>query len=164
MNCYTETLKNGWKGVSLMDEKNESVIIYQTWLESSALLGEEKQIRALMQIIHYGIYGKVPENPDDPMMQMLLMNWMPLVDAQKKKRKGGAPKGNQNAKGHGAPKGNKNAQKTNNKNKQPFNVKGNGNGNVNANDNDPSLCLCPDGQASEGEQSPEEWEAMIDAL
>lgn len=147
-----------------MDEKNESVIIYQTWLESSALLGEEKQIKALMQIIHYGIYGTVPENPDDPMMQMLLMNWMPLVDAQKKRRKGGAPKGNQNAKGHGAPKGNKNAQKTNNKNKQPFNVKGNGNGNVNANDNDPSLCLCPDGQASEGQQSPEEWEAMIDAL
>ena len=147
-----------------MDEKNESVIIYQTWLESSALLGEEKQMEALMQIIHYGIYGKVPENPDDPMMQMLLMNWMPLVDAQKKRRKGGAPKGNQNAKGHGAPKGNKNAQKTNNKNKQPFNVKGNGNGNVNANDNDPSLCLCPDGQASEGQQSPEEWEAMIDAL
>ena len=147
-----------------MDEKNESVIIYQTWLESSALLGEEKQVEALMQIIHYGIYGKVPENPDDPMMQMLLMNWMPLVDAQKKRRKGGAPKGNQNAKGHGAPKGNKNAQKTNNKNKQPFNVKGNGNGNVNANDNDPSLCLCPDGQASEGQQSPEEWEAMIDAL
>ena len=147
-----------------MDEKNESVIIYQTWLESSALLGEEKQMEALMQIIHYGIYGKVPENPDDPIMQMLLMNWMPLVDAQKKRRKGGAPKGNQNAKGHGAPKGNKNAQKTNNKNKQPFNVKGNGNGNVNANDNDPSLCLCPDGQASEGQQSPEEWEAMIDAL
>ena len=147
-----------------MDEKNESVIIYQTWLESSALLGEEKQMEALMQIIHYGIYGKVPENPDDPIMQMLLMNWMPLVDAQKKRRKGGAPKGNQNAKGHGAPKGNKNAQKTNNKNKQPFNVNGNGNGNVNANDNDPSLCLCPDGQASEGQQSPEEWEAMIDAL
>lgn len=147
-----------------MDEKNESVIIYQTWLESSALLGEEKQIKALMQIIHYGLYGKVPDNSDDPMMQMLLMNWMPLVDAQKKRRKGGAPKGNQNAKGHGAPKGNKNAQKTNNKNKQPFNVKGNGNGNVNANDNDPSLCLCPDGQASEGQQSPEEWEAMIDAL
>lgn len=147
-----------------MAEKNESVIIYQTWLESSALLGEEKQIKAIMQIIHYGLYGEVPDNSDDPMMQMLLMNWMPLVDAQKKKRKGGAPKGNQNAKGHGAPKGNKNAQKTNNKNKQPFNVKGNGNGNVNANYNDPSLCLGPDGQANEVEQSKEEWEAMIDAL
>ena len=147
-----------------MADKNESVVIYQTWLESAALLGEEKQIEALMQIINYGIYGTVPENPDDPMMQMLLMNWMPLVDAQKKKRKGGAPKGNQNAKGHGAPKGNQNARKTNNKNKQPFNVNGNGNGNVNANYNDPSLCLCPEGQASEEEQSDAEWEAMIDAL
>lgn len=150
-----------------MAEKNESVIIYQTWLESAALLGEEKQIEALMQIIHYGIYGTVPDNPDDPMMQMLLMNWMPLVDAQKKKRKGGAPKGNQNAKGNkgGAPKGNQNARKKQlNKTTQPFNVNGNGNGNVNANYNDPSLCLCPEGQASEEEQSVEEWEAMIDAL
>ena len=97
-----------------MADKNESVVIYQTWLESAALLGEEKQIEALMQIINYGIYGTVPDNPDDPMMQMLLMNWMPLVDAQKKKRKGGAPKGNQNAKGNkggGAPKGNQNARK-----------------------------------------------------
>ena len=150
-----------------MDEKNESVIIYQTWFESAALLGEEKQIKALMQIINYGIYGTVPDNPDDPMMQMLLMNWMPLVDAQKKRRKGGAPKGNQNAKGNkgGAPKGNQNARKKQlNKTTQPFNVNGNGNGNVNANYNDPSLCLCPDGQAREEEQSDAEWEAMIDAL
>ena len=130
-----------------MADKNESVVIYQTWVESAALLGEEKQIEALMQ--------------------MLLMNWMPLVDAQKKKRKGGAPKGNQNAKGNkgGAPKGNQNARKKQlNKTTQPFNVNGNGNGNVNANYNDPSLCLCPEGQASEEEQSDEEWEAMIDAL
>lgn len=147
-----------------MADKNESVVIYQTWLESAALLGEEKQIEALMQIINYGIYGTVPDNPDDPMMQMLLMNWMPLVDAQKKRRKGGAPKGNQNAKGHGAPKGNQNARKTNNKNKQPFNVNGNGNGNVNANYNDPLPCHCPEGQAGKEEQSVEEWEAMIDAL
>lgn len=150
-----------------MADKNESVVIYQTWLESAALLGEEKQIEALMQIIHYGIYGTVPDNPDDPMMQMLLMNWMPLVDAQKKKRKGGAPKGNQNAKGNkgGAPKGNQNARKKQlNKTTQPFNVNGNGNGNVNANYNDPSLCLCPEGQASEEKQSVEEWEAMINAL
>lgn len=150
-----------------MADKNESVVIYQTWLESAALLGEEKQIEALMQIINYGIYGTVPDNPDDPMMQMLLMNWMPLVDAQKKRRKGGAPKGNQNAKGNkgGAPKGNQNARKKQlNKTTQPFNVNGNGNGNVNANYNDPSLCLCPEGQAREVEQSVEEWEAMIDAL
>ena len=151
-----------------MADKNESVVIYQTWLESAALLGEEKQIEALMQIINYGIYGTVPENPDDPMMQMLLMNWMPLVDAQKKRRKGGAPKGNQNAKGNkggGAPKGNQNARKKQTqKQTQPFNVNGNGNGNVNANYNDPSLCLCPEGQAREEEQSVEEWEAMINAL
>ena len=146
-----------------MSEKNESVIIYQTWLESSALLGEEKQIKAIMQIIHYGLYGEMPDNSDDPMMQMLLMNWMPLVDAQKQKRKGGAPKGNQNAKGHGAPKGNKNAKKTNNQNKQPFNVNGNVNGNVNANDNanNASLHSASDEQVHEAEMSDLEWEEMV---
>lgn len=150
-----------------MSEKNESVIIYQTWLESSALLGEEKQIKAIMQIIHYGLYGEMPDNSDDPMMQMLLMNWMPLVDAQKQKRRGGAPIGNQNAKGNkggGAPKGNQNAKKKQTqKQTQPFNVNGNVNGNVNANDNanNASLHSASDEQVHEAEMSDLEWEEMV---
>ena len=116
---------------------NESVVIYQTWYESAELMGEEKRRTAIDQIIRYGLYGEEPKNDEDPVMKMLMMNWMPLVDAQKKKRKGGAPTGNQNAKGRGAPKGNQNARKTNNQNKQPFNVKGNDNGNNNANYNYP---------------------------
>ena len=94
-----------------MADKNEYVIIYQTWFENAAKLGTEKQTKALMQIIRYGLYDEVPNNSDDLYLDLLLSDWMPLIDASKKKRKGGAPKGNRNAKGHGAPKGNSNASK-----------------------------------------------------
>ena len=83
-----------------MADKNEYVIIYQTWFENAAKLGTEKQTKALMQIIRYGLYDEIPNNSDDLYLDLLLSDWMPLIDASKKKRKGGAPKGNQNAKGN----------------------------------------------------------------
>lgn len=121
-----------------MADKNESLVIYQTWFENAGKLGAEKQTKAMIQIIRYGLYGEVPDNKDDLFLDLLLSDWMPLVDAQKKKRKGGAPIGNQNAKGNkgGAPKGNQNARKKQlNKTTQPFNVKGNVNDNVKVNNN-----------------------------
>lgn len=117
-----------------MADENESVIIYQTWFESVGLLGKDKQIKAMMQIIRYGLYGEVPDNSDDVVLQAVMMTWFAQVDAQKKKRKGGAPKGNQNAKGN---KGGTGRPKKHNSKTQPFNVNGNdnGNGNVITNDN-----------------------------
>ena len=121
-----------------MTSANESVVIYQTWLENAAKIGPERQTKAMMQIINYGIYGIVPDNSDDLCLDLLLSDWMPLVDAQKIRRKGGAPKGNQNAKGNkggtGRPK------KTQPKN-TTLNV--NENGNVNNNDNSHSAVGAP---------------------
>lgn len=119
-----------------MAAENESVIIYQTWFESVALLGSEKQVKAMMQIIRYGLYGEMPDNSDDIVLQAVMMTWFAQVDAQKKHKKGGAPKGNQNAKSHGAPKGNQNARKNKQQKQTTLNVNGNVNGNVNANNND----------------------------
>lgn len=115
-----------------MASKNESVIVYQSWLENAAKLGPEKQAKAIMQIVKYGIYGETPDNSDDLCLDLLLSDWMPLVDAQQKKRKGGAPKGNKNAVGN---KGGTGRPKKDNLKTQPFNVNGNGNGNSNANYN-----------------------------
>ena len=117
-----------------MADENESVIIYQTWFESVGLLGKDKQIKAMMQIIRYGLYGEVPDNSDDVVLQAVMMTWFAQVDAQKKKRKGGAPKGNKNAVGN---KGGTGRPKKHNSKTQPFNVNGNdnGNGNVTTNDN-----------------------------
>ena len=80
--------------------ENEVVAIYQTWFESVGLLGREKQIEAMMMIIRYGLYGEKPDYGDDVTLEAVMMTWLAQVDAQKKKRKGGAPKGNQNAKGN----------------------------------------------------------------
>lgn len=119
-----------------MANENESVIIYQTWFESVGLLGKDKQIKAMMQIIRYGLYGEVPDNSDDVVLQAVMMTWFAQVDAQKKKRKGGAPKGNKNAVGN---KGGTGRPKKHNSKTQPFNVNGNVNDNGNVINNDNNL-------------------------
>ena len=130
-----------------MADENESVIIYQTWFESVGLLGKDKQIKAMMQIIRYGLYGEVPDNSDDVVLQAVMMTWFAQVDAQKKKRKGGAPKGNKNAAGN---KGGTGRPKKHNSKTQLFNVNGNDNdnGNVITNDNNlPSVGSSAFGEA-----------------
>lgn len=123
------------------ENNNGSVIIYQSWFETAQKLGAEKQRKAIMQILNYGFYGTIPDNSADLSLDLLFESWRPLVDAAERHRRGGAPKGNQNAKGHGAPKGNKNASKNKQLNKQPFNGNCNCNGNGNYNNglsSDPS--------------------------
>lgn len=123
------------------ESNNGSVIIYQSWFETALKLGAEKQRKAIMQILNYGFYGTIPDNSADLSLDLLFNSWRPLVDAAERHRRGGAPKGNQNAKGHGAPKGNKNASKNKQQNKQPFNGNCNCNGNGNYNNglsSDPS--------------------------
>ena len=123
------------------ENNNGSVIIYQSWFETALKLGDEKQRKAIMQILNYGFYGTIPDNSADLSLDLLFESWRPLVDAAERHRRGGAPKGNQNAKGHGAPKGNKNASKNKQQNKQPFNGNCNCNGNGNYNNglsSDPS--------------------------
>lgn len=83
-----------------MASEHEGVIIYETWFESAGKLGEQKQAEAIMQIIRYGLYGTIPDNSNDLYLDLLFTNWKPLVDAAKKKRRGGAPKGNKNAVGN----------------------------------------------------------------
>lgn len=151
-----------------MPEKNNgSVIIYQSWFETAQKLGPEKQRQAIMQILNYGFYGTVPDNSGDLYMDLLFESWRPLVDAAERHRRGGAPKGNQNAKGHGAPKGNKNASKNKQQNKQPFNE--NVNSNVNENCNDKGLTPSPslrEGEAPANEGDDEEivWGDPLEQL
>lgn len=147
-----------------MPEENNtfgSVIIYQSWYETALKLGPEKQQKAIMQILNYGFYGTIPNNSDDFALELLFESWRPLVDAAQRHRRGGAPIGNQNAKGHGAPKGNRNAQKnkqpTNNQNKQPFN----NNWNVNDNYNNGHLtALLNEGAANDLEENERDEEIM----
>lgn len=116
-----------------MKSNKETVIIYQTWYENAGKLGTERQNKAIIQIVRYGLYGEVPDNSDDLHLDLLLTDWMPLVDAAKEHRKGGAPKGNQNAKGNrGGPGRPKKTQPKN----TTLNVNGNENDNKNVNSNE----------------------------
>lgn len=79
----------------------EGVAVYQTWYEGAELLGEEFKLKAMDAIIRYGLYGEKNDHSiDDPVLEALLRTWRAQVDFQKKTTKGGAPKGNQNAKGN----------------------------------------------------------------
>ena len=113
------------------ENNNGSVIIYQSWFETAQKLGAEKQRKAIMQILNYGFYGTIPDNSADLSLDLLFESWRPLVDAAERHRRGGAPKGNQNAKGHkgagGRPKKNPDEKL------QPFNGNCNCNGNENYN-------------------------------
>ena len=97
------------------EKNNRSFVFYDSFYKSAEIFGEEKLIKAIMQIVKYGLYGIEPDNSDDKILEALMINWMPLVDAGQQKKKGGAPKGNQNAKGNrggpGRPK-KKNTTKT----------------------------------------------------
>lgn len=153
-----------------MPEKNNgSVIIYQSWFETAQKLGPEKQRQAIMQILNYGFYGTVPDNSGDLYMDLLFESWRPLVDAAERHRRGGAPKGNQNAKGHkgagGRPK--KTPEEKLQPKLQPFNE--NVNSNVNENCNDKGLTPSPslrEGEAPANEGDDEEivWGDPLEQL
>ena len=150
----------------MAEKNNGSVIIYQSWFETAQKLGPEKQQQAIMQILNYGFYGTVPDNHGDLCMDLLFNSWCPLVDAAERHRRGGAPKGNQNAKGHkgagGRPK--KTPEEKLQPKLQPFNENGNSNVNENENKRDG---LTPPLSEGEGEatalpgavgEEEEEWE------
>lgn len=116
-----------------------SFLFFRSFYETVKELNERDRNRALNQIIEYAFDGKIPDNSDSALLRLFAINWMPLIDADLRRQKGGAPKGNQNAKGNGAPKGNKNAsKKTNNQtnNKQTTNQTTNKQPSNNNNDND----------------------------
>ena len=104
----------------------DSVLLYRSTLESIREFPKTKQLAALWAVIDYGLDGK--EFEGEGLARSAFLTAKPLIDANNRRyenaKKGGAPKGNQNAK-----KQPKNNQKTTKK--QP-----NVNVNVNANDKD----------------------------
>ena len=96
-------------------------IFYKSFYDSLVDCDEEFRNKAFNQIINYGLFGIEPDE-SDKLLKILWANWKPLIDSDHKKKKGGAPVGNQNAKGNkggpGRPK-KKHNQKT-----QPSDVDG----------------------------------------
>lgn len=85
---------------SLKPENNGSFVFYESFYSSASVFGKEFLNRAIIQIVQYGLYNIEPDNTGDQIMAAMWMNWKPLLDATRQKKKGGAPKGNKNAAGH----------------------------------------------------------------
>lgn len=81
-------------------KNNGSFVFYESFYASAEAIGPEFLHQAVMHLVRYGLYGIEPNLNNDPVMAALWMNWKPLIDATQQKKKGGAPRGNQNARGH----------------------------------------------------------------
>jgi hypothetical protein len=117
-----------------MADKYESVVMYGSWLEiARAKLPEPDVCRLMVQLMEYGLSGKVPDNSDNIVMDIIFDMAKPNIDSNIRKkvngrkggRKPGGQAGNQNAK--------KNEEKRITYGLSNDNV--NGNANANANDN-----------------------------
>lgn len=121
-----------------MADKYESVVMYGSWLEiARSKLSEPDVCRLMVQLMEYGLSGKVPDNSDNIVMDIIFDMAKPNIDSNIRKkvngRKGGRKPGGQ--------AGNQNAKKSEEKNEEKRITYGlsndnvNGNANANANDN-----------------------------
>ena len=146
-----------------MSERFESVVMYGSWLEvARSKLAEPDVCRLMVQLMEYGLSGKVPDN-DDIVMQTIFEMAKPLIDSnihkkingRKGGRKTGGQPGNQNAK--------KNEEKRITYGLSNANANGNANananGNANANDNElPAVGYAANGEAASSTSGDEpEW-------
>lgn len=126
-----------------MDDENrrDCCLFYRSYIEAGEMLGDpEKELKFYKDIFRYGTEQIEPEY-DEPLLKMAWTFCKPLIDANIRNylngKKGGAPKGNSNARKN-------NPKQPKNNPKQPVVEKKQGNKNVtvnvnakeNANDND----------------------------
>lgn len=109
-----------------MSEKYESVVMYGSWLETARKwLNEDDVGRVMVQLMEYGLTGKIPENRNSNMAIIFDMA-KPNIDSNIRKKVGGKKGGRKkaDAKTIGLSNANGNA---------------NDNGNANGNGNDSGL-------------------------
>lgn len=82
-----------------MDERNADIsLIYGSWMDIAFKIGgREKQSELIMSLIRYSFYGECPEYAEGSAEAVFFEMARPLIDADKKRKRGGAPKGNTNA-------------------------------------------------------------------
>ena len=84
----------------------KSMVFYSSWYETASKHGSEFRNNIVDQLLRYGLYGELPDNSSDPVMEMMFEMAKPNIDANIKKkidgakggRKPGGQPGNTNAK------------------------------------------------------------------
>lgn len=128
-----------------MSKKRDSFVFYRSFYESIKELPDKQQLEIFQSIVEYGLNNETPDGVD-VVAKAIFTLIKPQLDANTKRylngRKGGAPRGNNNAsKDNKQPKTTKKQPKNNLKQPKAFekqpnvNVNDNGNGNGNVNDN-----------------------------
>ncbi len=83
----------------------KNIHFQREWTESAQVhMGREAADKLALQILHYALDGEIPDNSDNYIMELEFSRVKPLIDAELKKHRGGAPLGNQNAKKKAKPK------------------------------------------------------------
>lgn len=138
--------------------KRDSMVFYRSWLDAiNRIKRSSDKLKFFLAIVEYGLNGEEIETNNEA-IDMFMINVKAQLDKNNEKykngKRGGAPKGNKNAKNN--QKTTKNNQKTNNDND---NVNGNDNENANdiIKDNEISSGMAPTegGQPSDDKY---EWE------
>lgn len=82
------------------DEKlTQTTVFYATWFDCiSQFPNSEKQGELVLALLRYAFYGATPDYSTGTMERMFFDMARPLIDADRRKRNGGAPRGNKNAK------------------------------------------------------------------
>ena len=124
--------------------ERESILIYKSYYEAGKKSLSDEQFGKYFKIIlDYGFYGEEIKDTGDPLIDAMMILIKPLLDANKRNyensKKGGAPKGNQNARKKSTQNNQKqppvdSTENNQNNQKQP-NVNVNANVNVNVKDN-----------------------------
>lgn len=80
----------------------DSVVIYRSFVEASKALAPEEFKECWMKIFEYALDEEEPDEIQSPLAEAIFIMAKPQIDANKKRKvdgaKGGAPKGNKNAK------------------------------------------------------------------
>lgn len=78
--------------------QSPTAIVYGSWMDIAEQIGgRDKQNELIMAAIRYEFYGELPDFKPGTQEHVFFSMAQPLIDADRRKRKGGAPKGNQNA-------------------------------------------------------------------
>lgn len=77
----------------------KTTVVYESWMKlTEAPGGKSMQDKIVMALLRYAFYGETPDFKYGSTEYLLFMQSVQMVEADKRKKKGGAPIGNNNAK------------------------------------------------------------------
>lgn len=78
---------------------SKTTIVYESWMKmAEAAGGKQLQSEVVLALLRYAFYDEVPEYEIGSKEYLIFMNGLQMIEADRRKKNGGAPIGNANAK------------------------------------------------------------------